>query len=73
MGRWLEARQTKASRSGQGTAKLALRKLLQHVRLNFRYGQVGIHSPAALIKFLVTTAAIFAANGVLDGREHRRG
>ncbi len=40
MGRWLEARQTKASRSGQGTARLALRKLLQHVRLNFRYGQL---------------------------------
>jgi hypothetical protein len=39
MGCRCEARQTKASSSGQGTARLARRRLPQHVRLNFRYGQ----------------------------------
>ena len=39
MGRRLEARQLEASSSGQGTARLAGRKLLPHVRLDFRYGQ----------------------------------
>lgn len=47
MGRRLEARQPKASSSGQGTARLARRKLLQHVKLSFRYGQECIRSNKA--------------------------